>query len=126
MPPGSPLELQRLLATGTMPAGLRLFLGAASGAVLSLSFTGGYIGVYSWFSVGILIYAIVGTRPLVAFLCGMFHSMAFIFTSERWLATVLTVHGGLTVAGGWGVLLLIALVCGTLVGAFAWLSLIHI
>ena len=120
MPPGSPLELQRLLATGTMPAGLRLFLGAASGAVLSLSFTGSYIGVYSWFSVGILIYAIVGTRPLVAFLCGMFHSMAFIFTSERWLATVLTVHGGLTVAGGWGVLLLIALVCGTLVGAFAW------
>jgi apolipoprotein N-acyltransferase len=33
---------------------------------------------------------------------------------------VLTVHGGLSVAGGWGVLLLIAFAWGLLLGAFTW------
>jgi apolipoprotein N-acyltransferase len=56
----------------------------------------------------------------VAFFCGFMHAIAFVLTSVPWIATVLSVHGGLSPAGGWGVLLLIAAAWGTLVGGFAW------
>ena len=57
-------------------------------------------------------------RPPVAFACGFVHAVFFVVTSVPWIATVLAVHGGLSLAGGWGVLLLIAAAWGVLVGAF--------
>src|SRR5271169_2415299 len=93
--------------TETLSA-LRIMIAAASGAGLSLSFTGLYLSIYSWTCVGILIITLVGARPRVAFLSGFLHAIFFVFTSVRWIATVLSVHGGLSPAGGWGVLLLIA------------------
>jgi len=42
----------------------------------------------------------------------------FVLTSVGWIAAVLSVHGGLSVAGGWGILLLIAAVWGLLIGGF--------
>src|ERR1700687_4056653 len=101
-------------------AGLRLVIGAASGAALSLSFTGLYLGIYSWTCVGILIFTLMGARPRVAFGSGFLHGLLFVLTSVPWIAAVLTLHGGLSVAGGWGVLLLIAIAWGILTGAFAW------
>jgi apolipoprotein N-acyltransferase len=121
MPQGGPLSLQRLLSIASMPAGLRLFLGAASGALLSFSFTGHYISLYSWFSVAILIYAAIEARPAAAFFCGFLHACAFVFLSVPWFATVLTVHGGISEAGGWGLLLLIAIAWGVLIGTFSWI-----
>ena len=100
------------------PDGLRQFIGAASGAALSLSFTGLYLGIYSWLCVGVLLLAILGARRHVAFECGFLHGLLFTLTSVPWIATVLTVHGGLPVWGGWGVLLLIAGAWGLLIGAF--------
>src|SRR5229473_3880025 len=107
-------------AGAEIPAGLRLIAGAASGAALSLSYTGQYLSVYSWVCVGILLFSLFGARPRVAFGCGFFHGLLFVLTSVPWIATVLTVHGGLPVAGGWGVLLLIAMAWGILIGLFAW------
>jgi apolipoprotein N-acyltransferase len=101
------------------PDGLRQVIGALSGAALSLSFTGLYLSIYSWICVGVLVLAVLGARRHVAFVCGFLHGLFFVFTSVPWIATVLSVHGGLPVWGGWGVLLLIALAWGLLIGLFA-------
>ena len=96
-----------------------LLIGAVSGAALSLSFTGLYLSIYSWISVGVLLLAVFGARSRVAFACGFLHALLFVLTSVPWIATVLSVHGGLPVAGGWGVLLLIAAAWGVLIVSFA-------
>jgi apolipoprotein N-acyltransferase len=99
---------------------LRLFLAAASGATLSLSFTGHYLGIYSWICLAILLFSLFGAGPRVAFACGFLHALFFVLTSVPWIATVLSVHGGLSGAGGWGILLLIASAWGMHTGTFAW------
>jgi len=98
----------------------RVFLAAFTGAGLSLSFTGFYLQLYSWVAVGLLLILIIGPKPKAAFLCGFVHAIAFVLTSVPWIATVLSVHGGLSPAGGWAVLLLIAAAWGVLLGSFAW------
>lgn len=103
-----------------IPAGLRLALGAASGAALSLSFTHRYASIYSWVCVGILLLAIFRAGRPLAFGSGFLHALFFVFTSVPWIATVLAVHGGLSVLGGWLILLLIAGAWGILIGIFAW------
>src|SRR5437588_5223462 len=120
MPRGRWLTDLRPPAGAEMPAGLRLLVAAAAGAALSLSYTGLHLSIYSWVCIGILLCSIFGARPLVAFGCGFLHGLLFVLTSVPWIATVLTVHGGLSVAGGWGVLLLMAIAWGILVGGFAW------
>ena len=100
--------------------GIRLVAAAVSGAALSLSFTGLYWSIYSWICVGILLFVVFGARANVAFECGFLHGLIFVLTSVPWIATVLTVHGGLSVASGWGVLLLIASAWGLLIGASTW------
>src|SRR5260370_17928596 len=79
-----------------------------------------YVRVYSWVCVAILLFSIFGARPRVAFGCGFLHGLLFALTSAPWIATVLNVHGGLSMAGGWGVLFLIAIVWGIHFDAFAW------
>lgn len=103
-----------------IPSSLRLAMAAVSGAALSFSFTGFYLAIYSWICIGVLIIALFGARPRVAFGCGFVHAVFFVLTSVPWIATVLSVHGGLSRAGGWSVLLLIAAAWGALVGSFAW------
>ena len=103
------------------PAAFRPVFAALSGAALSLSYTGFYLGIYSWVCVGILLMVLFGARPSVAFGCGVLHAFFFVITSVPWIATVLAVHGGLSTAGGWGLLLLIAGVWGMLTGTFAWM-----
>ena len=101
-----------------IPYWLRLVIGALSGAALSLSFSGLYLSIYSWICVGVLLLAVIGASSRVAFACGFLHALLFVVTSVAWIATVLSVHGGLPIAGGWGVLLLIAAAWGVLVGGF--------
>jgi apolipoprotein N-acyltransferase len=91
-----------------------------SGAALSLSYTGYYFSIYSWLCVGLLLIVILDARPRIAFSCGYIHSLVFVFTGVPWIATVLSVHGGLSRLGGWGVLFLIASIIGILTGCFAW------
>jgi len=120
MPRGSWLTYLRPQADAEIPSGLRLVIGAVSGAALSLSYTSLYLSIYSWVCVGILLFSLFGARPRVAFGCGFLHGLLFVLTSVPWIATVLTLHGGLSVAGGWGVLLLIAIAWGILTGASTW------
>ena len=105
---------------GEMPFAIRVLFAILTGAGLSLSFTGFYLQIYSWVAIGLLLILIIGPKPRAAFSCGFVHAIAFVLTSVPWIATVLSVHGGLSPAGGWGVLLLIAAAWGVLVGGFAW------
>jgi apolipoprotein N-acyltransferase len=102
------------------PAIIRLILAALSGAILSLSYHGSFPSVYSWFCLAILLASILRARARVAFFCGFLHGLIFVLTCVPWIAQVLAVHGGMSGAAGWGVLLLIASVWGASIGLFAW------
>ena len=99
----------------------RLVLAALSGAILSLSFYGAHPSFYSWFCLAILLFSLLGARARVAFLCGFFHGLIFVVTCVPWVAEVLSVHGGMSVAAGWAVLLLIATIWGCSIGLFTWM-----
>jgi len=103
-----------------IPVAARFFFAALTGAGLSLSFIGLNLQIYSWLSVGLLLMLVMKANSRVAFGCGFFHAIAFVLTSVPWIATVLSVHGGLSPVGGWGVLLLIAAAWGVLLGTFGW------
>src|SRR6267142_440171 len=120
MPGDSSLRSHRLLTGAQVPAALRLVISAASGAALSLSFTGLYLSIYSWVCVGVLLFILFRAERRIAFGSGFLHGLFFVFTSVPWIATVLAVHGGLSTIGGWAVLLLIAIAWGILTGSFAW------
>src|SRR2546430_4013342 len=117
---GGWLTFLRPEAGTEIPASFRLIVAAVSGAALSLSYTGFYLGIYSWVCVGILLLSLFGARPRVAFACGFLHGLLFVLTALPWIATVLAVHGGISLAGGWSLLLLIAIAWGILTGGFSW------
>ena len=103
------------------PAMVRLILAAFSGAILSLSYRGSFSSLYSWFCLALLLSSILGARPRVAFACGFLHGLIFVFTCVPWVAEVLAVHGGMSPAAGWGVLLVIATVWGFSTGTAGWI-----
>lgn len=103
------------------PTSLRLVIAAVSGAALSLSYVGYYLSIYSWICVGVLLVSIFGARARVAFGCGFLHGLFFCLTSLSWIATVLAVHGGVSRASGWGLLLLFGSAWGILTGTFGWI-----
>src|SRR5713226_2446762 len=98
--------------------GFRLVMAGISGAALSLSYRGFYLSFYSWVCIGVLLIAIFRGRPAIAFACGFLHGMLFVLTSLAWIATVLAVHGGISSAGGWGLLLLFGSAWGVHTGGF--------
>src|SRR5579864_7486618 len=118
MPAGAGPMLVASESGAKIPDPLRLTIAAISGATLSLSFTGLYLSIYSWICVGVLLLVVFGASGRIAFACGFLHALLFVLTSVPWIATVLSVHGGLPIAGGWGILLLIAAAWGVLVGSF--------
>jgi apolipoprotein N-acyltransferase len=120
MPASHWLDWFRSNSKKNSPAAFRLMVSAITGAGLALSFTWLYFPVYAWISIGLLLMMLFGAKPRVAFFCGFFHTIAFVFASVPWIAQVLSVHGGMSGAAGWAVLLLIAMTMGVLTGGFAW------
>jgi apolipoprotein N-acyltransferase len=110
-----------LLLPTEFPAAGRLLLAVLSGAILSLSYYGSHPGFYSWFCLAILLFSLLGARARVAFFCGFLHGLIFVLTCVSWVAEVLSVHGGMSTAAGWAVLLLIAAVWGCSVGLSTWI-----
>jgi len=99
---------------------IRLLVGAASGAVLSLSYTGYYLSIFSWISVALLLLAVLSAGPSAAYSCGFLHGLFFVLTSLSWIGDVLALHGGLSKAGGFALLLLFGTAWGMLSGGFCW------
>jgi len=104
-----------------VPVLARLAIALASGVILSFSFHGQHPAIYSWFSLALLLSSILGARARVAFLCGFLHGLFFVLTCVSWIAEVLSVHGGMSAAAGWAVLLLIAVIWGASIGLFTWM-----
>ena len=102
------------------PAAARLLLAAASGALLSLSFHGSFPSLFAWFCPAMLFSSVLGTRASVASGCGFLHAVVFVVTGVPWIADVLAAHGGMSLAAGWGVLLVIALVWSSAQGLTTW------
>src|SRR5260370_7703966 len=119
MPASGWLDLFRADSRKDFPAAFRLIVSAITGAGLALSFTWLYFPVYAWISIGLLLMMVFGVKPRVAFFCGFFHAIAFVFASVPWIAEVLSVHGGMSRPAGWAVLLLIALVWCVLTAGFS-------
>ena len=103
------------------PTAVRFLLAILSGALLSCSYYGSHLSLYSWFCLGFLLVSILGARARVAFACGFLHGLVFVLTCVSWIAEVLSVHGGMSMAAGWGVLLAIAIVWAASIGLFAWI-----
>jgi apolipoprotein N-acyltransferase len=103
------------------PAIARLAFAVLSGAILSLSFYGSHLSFYSWFCLAILLFSFLGARARVAFFCGLLHGLIFVLTCVSWVAEVLSVHGGMSAAAGWAVLLLIATIWGCSIGLATWI-----
>lgn len=103
------------------PAAVRLILAALSGAILSRSFYGSHSSLCSWFCLALLLLSLLGARARTAFFCGFLHGLIFVVTCVPWIAEVLSVHGGMSLAAGWGVLLLIATVWACSIGLYAWM-----
>ena len=104
----------------SFPAAFRLIVSAITGAGLALSFTWLYVAIYAWVSIGLLLMMVLGAKSRVAYFCGFFHAIGFVFASLPWIAEVLAVHGGTSRLVGWALLLLIAVVWGVLTGGFTW------
>jgi apolipoprotein N-acyltransferase len=102
------------------PSIVRFVLAALSAIVLSFSYRGSFPSIYSWFCIAVLLATILGARAGIAFLCGFLHGLIFVVTCVPWIAETLSVHGGMSIAAGWGVLLVIASVWGAIIGSFAW------
>ncbi|HMI52329.1 MAG TPA: apolipoprotein N-acyltransferase [Candidatus Saccharimonadales bacterium] len=99
---------------------VRLLVAAASGALLSLSYTGYYLSIFAWTSVALLLLAALSARPRAAYACGFLHGLFFVLTSLSWIGEVLALHGGLSKAGGFALLLLFGTAWGVLSGGFCW------
>lgn len=110
----------RLQPASNFPTTWRLAVSAATGAGLALSFIWLYFPLYAWVSVGLLMMVALAAPPRAAFFCGFVQAIVFVLCSVPWIAEVLAVHGGMSRAAGWGVLLLIAVAWGLLTGTFTW------
>src|SRR5215469_4947839 len=102
------------------PVIYRVFLAVISAAILSLSYRGSFPSIYAWFCLAILFASVLRASGRVAFLCGFLHGVVFVLTSVSWIAETLSIHGGMSLAAGWGVLLVIAVVWGISTGLATW------
>jgi apolipoprotein N-acyltransferase len=102
------------------PAIYRIFLAVLSGAILSLSYRGSFPSIYAWLCLAILFASVLRATGRVAFLGGFLHGLVFVLTSVPWIAETLSIHGGMSRAAGWGVLLVIAMVWGLSTGVATW------
>jgi apolipoprotein N-acyltransferase len=98
---------------------MRYLLALASGLTLALSFPNFNLSLLAWISVGLLVLASTGARPVVAILCGMLSAFVFYPVSLTWIDVVMRQYGDV---GPWtsaGILGLMALAGGIIVAIFA-------
>ncbi len=98
---------------------VRLLLALASGAALALAFPAYNIPLLGWIAPAVLIVAVLGERPLFAFLLGSLHGAAYFGLSLPWFYTVMRQYGPLPVIQAGAVFALVIVVMSFFHAAFA-------
>lgn len=99
---------------------LRFLASAGSGALLSFSYTGNDLAIFSWVSVAALVLVVLSGKGWTAYVSGFLHGLFFVVFSLSWIGEVLALHGGLSKTGGFALLLLFGVAWGVLSGGFCW------
>jgi apolipoprotein N-acyltransferase len=98
----------------------RLLLAVASGATLALSFPNYNLSLLAWISVGLLILASYGARPVLAPLYGFVHALLFYPLCLTWIDVVVHQYGNVPPLMAAGLVLLIAVMFGVISAVFSW------
>jgi apolipoprotein N-acyltransferase len=98
----------------------RLLLALARGAALALSFPNYNFWFLSWIAVGLLILASYRARLLEAPLYGFVHCLVFYPMCLTWIDVVVHQYGNVPPLIAAGLVLLIAVLFGTLGAVFSW------
>jgi apolipoprotein N-acyltransferase len=98
----------------------RALLAVASGATLALAFPNYNLSLLAWISVGLLILASFGARPVVAPLYGFLHALVFYPMSLPWIAVVVQQYGNVGLWASIGLVALIAVAAGIICAVFSW------
>ncbi len=103
-----------------LPWHVRALLAAASGAALALSFPNYNLPLLAWVSVGLLVLASAGSRPVVAPVYGLLNAFLFYPMSLPWMDVVIRQYGNVEPWAAAGVLGLVAVAGGLLTAVFSW------
>jgi apolipoprotein N-acyltransferase len=98
----------------------RALLALASGVALALSFPDYNLSLLAWLSVGMLILASAGARPVEAPLYGFLHGLVFYPVCLPWIDTVMQQYGSVDPWSSAGIVGLIGFAGGIIWSSFSW------
>ncbi len=95
-----------------LPWYTRVLLALASGLTLALSFPNFNLSLLAWISVGLLLLASAGARPMIAVACGMLSALVFYPLSLTWMDVVMRQYGDVGMWTSAGILALVGIAGG--------------
>jgi apolipoprotein N-acyltransferase len=98
----------------------RLLLALGSGLALALSFPNYNLPLLAWVSVGMLVLASYGARPIVAPVYGFLHGLVFYPVCLPWIDAVMQQYGSVDPWLSAGILSLIGIAGGIICSFFSW------
>jgi apolipoprotein N-acyltransferase len=98
----------------------RALLALGSGAALALSFPNYNLSLLAWISVGMLVLASCGARPLASPLYGFLHGLVFYPIGLPWIDVVMQQYGGVDPWTSAGILGLMGIAGGIVCSVFSW------
>src|ERR1700731_212391 len=98
----------------------RALLALGSGVALALSFPDYNLPLLAWISVGMLILASAGAKPVESLLYGFLHGLVFYPVCLPWIDTVMQQYGSVDPWSSAGIVGLIGLAGGIIWSSFSW------
>ena len=98
----------------------RALLALGSGVALALSFPDYNLPLLAWVSVGMLVLASAGARPIEAPLYGFLHGLVFYPICVPWIDTVMQQYGDVDRWSSAGIVAMIGLAGGVVCSIFSW------
>jgi apolipoprotein N-acyltransferase len=103
-----------------LPWHARLLLALGSGVALALSFPNYNLPLLAWVSVGMLVLASSGARPIVAPVYGFLHGLVFYPVCLPWIDAVMQQYGNVDPWMSAGILSLMGVAGGIVCAFFSW------
>src|SRR5271166_6596940 len=98
----------------------RALLAIGGGAALALSFPNYNLSLLAWLSVGMLVLASCGARPLASPLYGFLHGLVFYPIGLPWIDVVMQRYAGIDPWASVGILGLMGTAGGIVFSVFSW------